>query len=128
MMDAMQDSQRAPRRPRYGAYTDGDREELAVKVTAADFNGESFDGRPFTAMPDWLKDAIKSGGIVPYTRGSTDYAQWDVATKKGIVNATPDDWIVRRESGELSVVDGRDAFVLINLRPPVGGSKEDALP
>ena len=113
-----------PSRPRYGSYTNGDREELAVRVTAADFNATSWDGFPFSCRPDWFVDAIMTGAIVSSTRGSTDYAQWDVRTPSGIVNATPDDWIVRRESGELSVVDGRDAFILINLRPPAIGNRE----
>lgn len=111
-----------PRRPRYGAYNEAgeDRAEIAVQVTAADFNGQTWDGSPFSVRPDWLMDAIKAGKIMPHTRGSTDYAQWDVATKSGAtVNATPGDWIIRRERGDLSVVDERDAFILINLRAPV---------
>ena len=102
---------------RYGSYTTADRPEIAVRVTAADFNGSDWDGPPFSAMPEWLMDALKRHKIVPHTRGSTDYSQWDVTTAKGTVNATPGDWIILRERGDLSVVEEADAFILINLRP-----------
>jgi hypothetical protein len=100
-----------------------------VKVTAADYNGHDWEGSPFSAVPQWLKDAIGTGHLKPHTRGSTDYAQWDVQTASGLLNAGPGDWIIRRERGDLSVVDGQDAFILINLRPPVGDgetSEKDA--
>lgn len=119
----------SPRRRRYGEYENdgGDREEIAVRVTAADFNGGSFDSSPFSANPDWLIGAIKSGAISCHTRGSTDYAQWDVTTRKGRTNATLGDWIIRRERGDLSVVEEADAFILINLRPPLSGNSEAAI-
>lgn len=106
-------------KPRYGTYTTGDRPELAVRVTAADFNGNSFDGRPFSTIPNWLIDAELNGSITICPHGCTDYARWDVKTPNGIVTAEPDDWIIRRENGDLSVVQAQDAYVLINLRPPV---------
>jgi hypothetical protein len=118
---------RAPRGPKYGEHNAAgtDRAEIAVQVTAADFNGTSWDGCPFSVVPDWLKDAMKNGDVAPHTRGSTDYAQWDVKTARGLLNATPGDWIIRRERGDLSVVDEHDAFILINLRPPVSGDREN---
>lgn len=111
---------------RYGEYdpSGADRAEIAVRITAADFNGEFFDGSPFSAKPDWLLNAVRNKMIVCHTRGSTDYAQWDVLTSRGTINATPGDWIVRREKGDLSVVEAQDAFVLINLRPPVRSEGE----
>jgi hypothetical protein len=114
-----------PRRLRYGSHATTHRAEIAVQVTAADYNGSNWDGRPFSAMPGWLRDAIEKGIITPHTRGGTDYAQWDVQTSRGLLNATPGDWIIRRERGDLSVVDEHDAFILINLRPPVGGDREN---
>jgi hypothetical protein len=65
-----------------------------------------------------------TGQIRPHTRGSTDYAEWDVTTKAGVVNASPGDWIIRRYTGDLSVVKDEDAFILINLRPPVTGDAD----
>lgn len=109
------------RHRRYGEYTTADRAELAVRVTAADFNGTSWDGCPFSVIPDWLRNALRDESVAPHTKGSTDYAQWHVMTAKGIVNATPGDWIIRRERGDLSVVEEADAFILINLREPVNG-------
>lgn len=114
--------------PRYGAYSDGDHPELAVQVKAPDFNGHSFDGRPFSAIPDWLDVAVKVGYVLPHTRNSTDYAEWDVVTSAGTKSATPGDWIIRRERGDLSVVEGADAFILINLRASDNSPSERATP
>lgn len=107
-------------RPRYGSYSanDGDKAEIAVRVTAADFNGREWDGRPFSAMPEWLIAAFNNGTVLPHTRNSTDYAEWDVTTPRGVVSAGPGDYIIRRERGDLSVIDEVDAFILINLRAP----------
>lgn len=74
-----------------------------VRVTAADFNGSDFDGSPFSDVPMWLRDAMNNRKIVLHTRGGTDYAQWEVTTKLGVVNAGPGDWIVRNENAELTV-------------------------
>lgn len=112
-------------RPRYGSHSHGeDKPEIAVRVTAADFNGKDWDGSPFSAMPDWLATAVKGGSITPHTRNSTDYAEWDVVTSKGTISAGPGDWIIRRERGDLSVVDEADAFILINLRAPDNSPSE----
>ena len=46
-----------------------------VKVTAADFNGETWDGPPFTATPKWLRDAI-TDGRVRVKKDDRDYALW----------------------------------------------------
>jgi hypothetical protein len=68
----------------------------AVRVTAADYNGKTWDGGPFSAMPEWLEDALELGKIVPHTHGGTDYAQWWVYNRRSgeAWNATPGDWIV----------------------------------
>ena len=111
---------------RYGTYTTSDREELAVRITAADFNGKTWDGSPFSVRPKWLMDAVKLGACTPHTRGHTDYAEWDVVlgSGRGVANAGPGDWIVRRKNGDLSVVEEQDAYILINLRPPPDGDSE----
>lgn len=88
-----------------------DREDVAVQVTATPFNGHSWDGTPFTAMPDWLARAFERGDVVAHTRGGTDYAQWDVKTERGVVSAGPGDWIIRRKLGDLSVVAEQDAKI-----------------
>lgn len=113
------EAQSGPPKPRYGAYTEADRAELAVQVKAADFNGTDFDGRPFSAIPDWLKVAIADHKVTPNTRRHTDYADWDVVMADDTKTAIPGDWIICRERGDLSVVADADAFILINLRPPV---------
>lgn len=66
----------------------------AVCIVAADFNGRSFDGLPFSAMPEWLSarlcdETIRIGGL-----GHTDYARWIVPTNIGLILCEPGDWIV----------------------------------
>lgn len=122
-------AQSVPLEERYGTYdANTDRSELAVRITAADFNGRSWDGSPFSVRPDWLIAAVKTGQIMPHTRGHTDYAEWDVVlgSGKGIKSAGPGDWIIRRKNGDLSVVREQDAYILINLRPPPPGDAERA--
>jgi hypothetical protein len=66
----------------------------AVRITAADWNGSSFDGCPFSATPEWLKAAIKSAAVLPFG-SDRDYALWRVETRDGkTVIAEPDDWIM----------------------------------
>jgi hypothetical protein len=78
----------------------------AMLVNASDFNGalpnpsDWFDGPPFSAVPDWLVDAIKAGIVVPVGIDA-DYAVWDIKTLNGVVRAGPGDWIVRGVKGEL---------------------------
>lgn len=78
----------------------------AVQVTAADWNGSSFDGRPFSDIPDWLEDALKSEEITIHP-SDRDYALWRVNTledgPKGEAKhiAEPGDWIIRGVQGEL---------------------------
>lgn len=73
----------------------------AVQVTAADYNGRTWDGSPFSAGPDWLLAAIGAGVIAPDTPNHTDYAEWRIATLEGVMLATPGDWIIRGVKGEL---------------------------
>ncbi len=70
----------------------GHREALVqreVQITAADYNGKDWDGSPFSAIPEWLKEAIEQG-LVSVEPSSTDYALWRVTTVMG-----PGDRIVR---------------------------------
>jgi len=73
-----------------------------VRVTAADFNGDSWDGCPFDRAPAWLLDAVadKTIDIKPDDR---DYALWSVLTPEGRVIAEPDDSIERLSNGSLVV-------------------------
>lgn len=70
----------------------------SVIVTAADYNGIDFDGCPFSALPDWLLDAARSGAIA-IKPDDRDYAMWRV----GNAIAEPGDSIVRLGDGTLAV-------------------------
>lgn len=75
----------------------------AVQVKAPDFNGASFDGNPFSAMPAWLYEAFQNGTIrlSILAKGHTDYAEWDIKTLEGWIVASPGDWIIRDIKAEL---------------------------
>jgi hypothetical protein len=73
----------------------------AVRVTAADYNGATWDGVPFSELPPWLVDAVVTRKIVPVTPGDTDYAEWEIQTLEGKMLASPGDWIIRGVKGEL---------------------------
>ena len=70
----------------------------AVRVTAADFNGSSFDGSPFNHVPPWLKEA-EDAGLLSLYASTTDYAMWLVGEDKR--KTGPGDWIVRSPKGEV---------------------------
>lgn len=63
--------------------------EESVQITAADYNGDTWDGSPFSALPEWLRDAIEQE-LVTVEPSNTDYAMWRVVTVIG-----PGDRIVR---------------------------------
>jgi len=73
-----------------------------VRVTAADYNGDSWDGCPFDRTPAWLFAAVedKTIDIKPDDR---DYALWSVLTPQGRVIAEPDDSIERLSDGSFMV-------------------------
>jgi hypothetical protein len=73
-------------------------QEESVQITAADFNGHSFDGSPFTSLPDWLKQAIDSEEVAIHP-DDRDYALWSVNTPKGKMIAEPGDSIIRTTKG-----------------------------
>lgn len=73
----------------------------AVQVKAADYNGSTFDGAPFSDMPPWLALAIESGQIRSDTPRHTDYAEWAIPTLEGTMWASPGDWIIQGVQGEL---------------------------
>ena len=75
----------------------------SVRVTAADFNGSTWDGAPFEPMEPWLAHAARAGQIV--AKGcDRDYAVFLVTTAAGVVEALPGDRIERAANGELNVV------------------------
>ncbi|WP_299327617.1 hypothetical protein [Parasphingopyxis sp.] len=74
----------------------------AVQITAADFNGKSWDGSPFSEKPDWLLSAIDDGRItVAPESNEHDYAIWHINTIEGEVIARPGHWIILGMEGEL---------------------------
>lgn len=86
----------------------------SVKITAVDYNPlieEPWDGSPFCAydgsslgeVPDWLIKALDNGVVTPHSRNCTDYSEWDVKTKKGMISMSPGDCI-RQE--DLEINDG----------------------
>lgn len=82
----------------------------AVQVTAADFNGTTWDGSPFRCgdegVPEWLTDAMDAG-VVDVEPSDCDYAIWRVGTLEDGPDsqvkhiAVPGDWIIRGVQGEL---------------------------
>ena len=78
-------------------------ETQAVRVTAADYNGHDFDGRPLEwgdgEMPAWLKAALHDGSI-KVEPDDRDYAMWRVLTGDNEHKiAEPGDWIACTKSG-----------------------------
>lgn len=71
-----------------------------VQITAADYNGSSWDGSPFSSLPKWLQEAVEQG-IVSIEPSNTDYALWRVVTVVG-----PGDQIVRSSLASASDGDG----------------------
>lgn len=53
------------------------------------------------AAPSWLREAIEREEVVLSTRGARDYAVLEIRTREGVMEATPDDWIIRGVAGEL---------------------------
>lgn len=90
----------------------------AVIVTAADFNGRTFDGQPFVPLlpldeggtmastAPWLVKAIEEKRVLIEARGGTDYAWFGVKDEYDNVHwAGPGDMIVKEPlSGLLRVV------------------------
>ena len=64
-----------------------------VRVTAADYNGQSWDGSPFNHVPKWLEMALRQGAIT-IKEDDRDYALWAVETPSGTKIAEPGDDIV----------------------------------
>lgn len=84
----------------------------AVSITAADFNGKTFDGSPFGCMPDWLSTALEDGTVfISRDAPPTDYAMWSVRGKEGVVG--PDDFVVQTVDGDIHPVRGEDLMDFI---------------
>ena len=87
-----------------GALLPCQSEVMAVKVLNVDFNpncDNPWDGCPFSATPQWLKDAIETRQIEPVP-DDRDYSPFRVRGNKCL--AMPGDWIVRRPNGLLDIV------------------------
>lgn len=76
----------------------------AVQITAADFNGRTWDGSPFKLengeVPEWLGMALDNGDIKVHP-DDRDYAMWAIQTLEGTMIAGPGDYIIRGIKGEL---------------------------
>lgn len=84
---------------------------LAMRVTAADFNGKEFDGSPLVALkePDGQLKALllSTKGVKVEARGCTDYAWFGIPDEYGNVTwAGPGDYIVTTDYKTLKVVPG----------------------
>lgn len=79
----------------------------AVQITAADWNGKTFDGCPFSELPEWLVSALDAGDVRAVCPNCTDYAGWEIQTLEdghdGRVKhiGSPGDYIIRGVAGEL---------------------------
>jgi hypothetical protein len=90
----------------------------AVRITAADFNGQSFDGSPFVfdgdKEPEWLFEAIRNNQIVIDRSGARDYARFTVkGDDDNDVVVGPGDYIVHH-NGKLFGLRGE--FVKVAMR------------
>ena len=76
----------------------------AVRVTAADYNGRTWDGSPFALpggeLPKWLGTALQDGTLNVHP-SDTKYAMWAIRTPEGTMIAGPGDWIICGVQGEL---------------------------
>ena len=94
-------------------------DQRVVRVTAADFNGTSFDGSPIvpvhgTENPEWLIKALKDRQIRISMDGGTDYATFIMLSHSGqVVRAGPGDYIVQRTKDTFLVLDG-EFLTMIN--------------
>jgi hypothetical protein len=80
---------------------------VGIKVTAVDFNGDSFDGVPLVPVgitQEVFGNLLATDQITIKRHTSTDYALWNVKTKEGtILVAGPGDFIEVLECGSLRV-------------------------
>lgn len=71
-------------------------EKAGIKVTAADYNGETWDGAPLVPTRisrEVFEKLLSNGDIVIRPNTDTDYSLWNVKTKSGICVAGPGDFI-----------------------------------
>jgi len=101
-------------------------------LTAADWNGRSFDGSPFSYVGRYVKEtktistvttdvaadvntlqsaiskAIESGKLKMHTTGGTDYAQWRVFDENGgYLDYGPDDYVMVVSENTLLWIPGK---------------------
>jgi len=76
----------------------------AVRITAADYNGSTWDGSSFVLpggeLPRWLSTALQDGTLQVHPSDTT-YAMWAIRTTEGTMIAGPGDWIICGVRGEL---------------------------
>lgn len=54
----------------------------------------------FREVPDWLKEAVDQGKIVP-VQSTEDYYYLDITTPEGVMRMGPEDWIIQGVKGEI---------------------------
>jgi hypothetical protein len=114
---------------------------LAVRVTAADFNGQSFDGAPLVPVNGEQDEEVitiiaklmkeKSPKLRIESRGGTDYAWFGIVDDYNNVTwAGPGDYIVGFKKEATALVEERyvlrvvpsDFYNTIFLRTPIGST------
>lgn len=105
-------------------------ETRLFRLTAADFNGQSFDGSPFEflgrydtearivipvttdldsdvkSLASAVESAIVKGLVSMHTKNGTDYAQWAVKYEGGVFDYGPGDYVLVMSAGMLLWVPG----------------------
>jgi len=88
---------------RIPAYVPLEISDKRVRVTAADFNGETWDGSPFSHTPEWLLDALKALEIAVSSKSyGYDYAVWQIGDDPKCI-AMPGDVIVFGDDRKLTL-------------------------
>lgn len=79
----------------------------AVRVTAADWNGDTWDGNPFTEIPLWLHQAMEQEEVSLVREKGYDYARWRIGKTETQGIAGPGDYIIRLQSGTILLCAGK---------------------
>ncbi len=85
---------------------------FGITVTAADFNGKTFDGAPLIRVgisEEVFGSFLANDKISIKGGGGTDYALWNVQTPDGVVVAGPGDFIAVGDHNQLTVLQHPDS-------------------
>lgn len=102
-----------------------------LKTSEQAFGGapyRMFDGRPFSAFPVWLQEAIGAETVTQVRAMHRGVPCWDVK-RVYRSRAEPGDWIVRLADGRINVVSGGDTATMLHpCRPAPQVEQEPLLP